>query len=344
MPPKMHSIFYLGPGRIEMREVPIPQPARGELVVRVRTALTCGTDVKTYLHGHPKFPPPTPFGHEFAGEVTAIGEGVDAFAEGQRVTANVFAPCGSCFYCRIGQANLCEAMVYNLGAFAEYLLIPAPIVRHNTFVLSDSISDERAAILEPLVSVVHGQRRIEIKPGETVLILGAGGPIGLMHLQLARLAGAAQVLAVDLSDTRLALTARLGAHAALNPSRDDVRAAVMDATSGRGADAVIECAGTAETWQGAVDFVRKGGRVLWFGGLPGETTLSLVANRMIERELTLLGIHGGTPEDALHAFQLLRSGVLRLEELISDHMPLCETELALQRMQRGEVVKIALLP
>jgi len=340
----MRSVYYLGPGRIELRQVPVPVPQAGELVVRVRTALTCGTDVKTYLRGHPKFPPPTPFGHEFAGEVAACGAGVTAFRPGQRVTANVFAPCGECFFCRVGQANLCEAMVYNLGAFAEYLRIPAAIVRYNTFALPDSLSDRHAALLEPLVSVVHGQRRVVIQPGEHVLILGAGGPIGLMHLQLARRAGAASVLAVDLSPTRLALAAALGADACLNPQHDDLPAFVARWTGGRGADVVIECAGQAQTWHQAVELVRRGGRVLWFGGLPGGTPFALDGGDIQARELSLLGIHGGTPADALHAFSMLADRVLQVDELISDSMPLDETERALQRMQRGEVVKIALLP
>ncbi len=208
---QMNTVQYLAPGELGMRRVAIPRAGEGELVVQVRAATTCGTDVKTYLRGHPKFQPPSPFGHEFAGDVVQVGAGVTRFSEGMRVTANVFAPCGTCFFCKMGQGNLCESMVYNLGAYAEYLLIPAPIVRLNTFELPADIPvrtgrrPRTAGIGRPRA------RAAAIQPGESVLILGAGGPIGLMHLQMALLSGAAEVIAVDRSATRLKIASLIGA-------------------------------------------------------------------------------------------------------------------------------------
>lgn len=340
----MRAIFYEAPQQVGLHTVEIPQPGPGELVVRVRRALTCGTDLKTYLRGHPKFKPPTPFGHEFAGDIVAIGDGVDRYKPGQRITANVFAPCGECYFCKHEQGNLCASMVYNLGAFAQYFCIPASIVKHNTFVLPDGFDYAHAAVLEPLVSVVHGQRRAAIQPGEHVAIFGAGGAIGLMHLQMAIAAGAAQVIAVDRNENRLAIAAELGATHTINPDTSQVIEFIRSKTGGRGADVTIECAGALSAWENAVEAVRKGGRVLWFGGLPAGTQIAVDAARIHYDELTLLGTHGGTPMDAHRAFELLTHGVVRVDRLISDVMPLEQTAQALDRMARGEVIKVALVP
>ena len=200
---EMRAAVYLGPEKIELRTVPIPEPVEGEILVKVRAATTCGTDVKTYRRGHPKFPPPFIFGHEFGGDVVKVGDGVQNFREGMRVTANVFAECGECFYCKRGQGNICSNLVYNFGAFAEYMIIPASIVRRATFEIPAHIPYAHAALLEPLVTVVHGWHKVAIRPGETVAIIGAGGPISLMFIQLLLRSGAGRVIAVGHSSARL---------------------------------------------------------------------------------------------------------------------------------------------
>lgn len=162
MEEKMRAAVYLGPEKIEMRTVSIPKPAAGEILVKVRAATTCGTDVKTYRRGHPKFPPPFIFGHEFGGDIVKVGEGVKQLRVGMRVTANVFAECGECFYCKHGQGNICTNLVYNFGAFAEYMIIPEPIVRRTTFEIPIDIPYAHAALLEPLVTVVHGWHKVGI--------------------------------------------------------------------------------------------------------------------------------------------------------------------------------------
>lgn len=341
----MRAVQYLGPGKLELKtDIPLPEAGEGELVVKVLQAVTCGTDVKTYKRGHPKFKPPSPFGHEFTGEVVEVGRNVKQFKVGMRVTSNVFAPCGACYLCKMGQGNLCENMIYNLGAYAEYFRIPAPIVRYNTFEVPDDFPAAQAAVLEPLVSVVHAQARLAIQPGESVVILGAGGPIGLMHLQMALRSGASIVIAVDLSSTRLEIAAHLGASSCIKAPDASLKEKVDELTAGRGADTVIECAGTAETWIQAVELVRKGGRVLWFGGLPGETKVELHAHKIHYGELTMLGTHGGTPLDALHAFELITAGVINTAILISAEVGLDQVEPALERMAAGEVIKVAINP
>lgn len=341
---EMRSMLYLGPERIELRRVPVPRPGAGELLVRVRAALTCGTDLKTYRRGHPKFPPPFAFGHEFGGDVVAVGDGVDNFRPGMRVTANVFAECGHCFYCQRGQGNLCENLVYNFGAFSEYMLIPASITRLTAFEIPDGVSYEAAAIVEPLTTVVHGQARLAIQPGEQVAILGAGGPIGLLHQQLALRAGAGQVIAIGHSDRRLDTARQLGAGTVVNGRDRDPVEAVRDLTGGRGADVVIECAGTQAAWETAVEAVRKGGRVLWFGGLPAGTMIGLDAARLHYGEITLLNVHGGTAQDSRAAFDLIVNGSVRTEALVSERLPLEGLEAALHHMLAGETIKAAILP
>ncbi|MFZ1043055.1 MAG: zinc-binding dehydrogenase [Anaerolineales bacterium] len=340
----MRSVVYVGPEHLELRQVPIPVPQAGELLVKVRAALTCGTDVKTYRRGHPKFPPPFAFGHEFGGDVVGVGKEVQEFRPGDPVTANVFAECGECFYCRKGQGNLCENLVYNFGAFSEFMIIPKSIVRLNTFKIPSSISYAQAAVLEPLVTVVHGQARIAIQPGESVALIGAGGPISLLHLQLARRAGASQLIAIGHSPTRLEIASSLGATDTINANEQDTVQAVRDLTGGYGADVVIECAGTKLAWETAFDSARKGGRVLWFGGLSGGARIELDAARVHYGEICMFGIHGGTHADARRAFDLIVSGAINVQALLSGVMPLEDIETALQKTIRGEVIKLIIDP
>jgi L-iditol 2-dehydrogenase len=344
MTQEMRAAVYLGPERIELRTVPIPEPTDGELLVKICAATTCGTDVKTYRRGHPKFPPPFIFGHEFGGDVVKVGKGVDKFREGMRVTANVFAECGKCFYCKRGQGNLCVNLIYNFGAFAEYMIIPASIVRETTFEIPAHVPYAHAAFLEPLVTVVHGWHKVAVQPGETVAILGVGGPISLMFMQLLLRSRAGQVIAVGHSAARLDVARRLGASQTINSHETNEILAVRDLTQGYGADLVIECAGTRLTWESSMEAVRRGGRVLWFGGLPGGTKVEVDAARVHYGEIDLLNMHGGTTQHAREAFDLLTSGVVNVAPLLNGELPLEQVELALKRMIAGEVVKIAIVP
>jgi L-iditol 2-dehydrogenase len=343
-PDLMRAVVYLGSEQIELRRVSIPQPKAGEILVQVRAATTCGTDVKTYRRGHPKFPPPFIFGHEFGGDIVKLGETVSGFRPGMRVTANVFAECGQCFYCQHGQGNLCENLVYNFGAFAEYMIIPISIVKRTTFEIPEHVSYAQAAVVEPLATVVGSQRLIAIRPGETVAILGAGGPVGLMHQQMALLAGARRVIAVGHSPARLQVAADLGAEVVINARQIDAVEAIRDLTEGRGADVVIECAGSLSAWEDAVRMVRRGGRVLWFGGLPGGTRVTLDAAQLHYGAITLVNSHGGTAEDAREAFRLITSGEVNVQALLSGELPLEGVETALKKMISGEVIKMVINP
>jgi L-iditol 2-dehydrogenase len=288
--------------------------------------------------------PPTTFGHEFSGEIVEVGSEVQKFKPGMRVVPHNSAPCQTCYYCKHGQENLCGSILWNFGAYAEYAIIPGPILRLNTYEIPEGMNYAQASILEPLVSVTHGQRIIDIQPGEHVAIIGAGGPIGLMHVQMAVYAGAAQVIAVDLSDTRLEVAKRLGATATMNPNSIDPLDAIKSLTDGRGVDVSIESAGAKEAWLTAINSVRKGGRVLWFGGLKGGTSIELDTHWIHYGELSLHGTFHGTPLDVHRSFELIRSGVIDTQSLISEERPLEEVEESLQRMIQGEVVKVAIKP
>jgi L-iditol 2-dehydrogenase len=340
----MRAVVYLGPGVLELRAVPVPEVGPDDILVRVRVALTCGTDVKTYRRGHPKIPPPTLFGHEFAGDVVAVGAEVQGFEPGIRVVAGNSAPCNTCFYCKHGQHNLCDNLVINLGAFAEYIQVPGPIVRQNTYRIPDALPYRHAALMEPLACVLHGQDLVQIQPGEAVIIVGAGGPIGLMHLQLALRQGAAQMIAVDIKDERLAVAERLGATRVVNSEREDPVAVARELTDGRGADVAIESAGAKAAWLTAVAAVRKGGRVLWFGGLPSGTHVEIDTVRVHYDELTLIGPYHLTPRDCFRALQLIEAGVIDADALITHECPLERLEDALRMMMAGQCVKTAILP
>jgi L-iditol 2-dehydrogenase len=340
----MRAIAYIQPDVLELQQIPVPQPKAGEVLVKVKAALTCGTDVKTYKRGHPKFPPPFIFGHEFGGDIVEVGEGVTRFKPGMRVTSTVNAECGECFYCQKGHGNLCENLEYNFGAFAEYVIVPASIVRKNLFEIPEHISYAEAAVVEPFVTVVHGQGLIKIQPGEVVAIIGAGGPIGIMHAQMALLAGASKVIAIDRSSTRLQVLQQFGSIIPVIPEKDDIAAIIASHTNGYGVDVVIECAGTKTTWEQSVDLVRKGGRVLWFGGLPGGAKVELDAARLHYGEITLFNIHGGNADDAQKAFELITSGKINTRCLLSGEVPLEDVENALQKMITGEVIKMVINP
>jgi L-iditol 2-dehydrogenase len=340
----MKAVVYLGPGELSYEEVEVPQVGPGELLVRTRAALTCGTDVKTYRRGHHLMEPPMLFGHEFAGDVALIGEGVTDFAEGMRVVAANSAPCRSCFFCQRGRHNLCEDILFNWGAFAEYVRVPARIVQTNTYEIPPELEYEEAALLEPLACVALGNEAAGISPGDTVVIAGGGGPIGLMHLQLAKHAGAEQAVVIDLKDSRLQLAQQLGATHVINPEREDPVAAVKDLTRGRGADVTIETAGLPDVWKMSLELVRKGGTVVLFGGCPTGSQISVDTDRVHYHELTIRGVFHHTPKTVARALQLLSSGVVAASRLISGRVPLRDTQIALEKVMAGEAVKMAIIP
>ncbi len=333
--------YLIKPGHIELREVKTPVPSSGEVLVRIKSALTCGTDLKAFLRGHPMIPMPGVFGHEFSGIVSETGRGVKGFKEGDEIMAVHTAPCLKCRYCKKRLYNLCENIMNTkvMGAFAEYILLPSHIVKQNLFHKPANLPFQEAALLEPLACVVHGISRLNIKQRDNVLIIGAG-PIGLLHVQLLKLKGA-KVIVTGLEDERLNIASKLGADMVIKP--DNLTEAVQHLTDGLGCEYVFECTGNLDVWEDSINYVRRGGTVVLFGGVKKGTKVSYDTYRLHYDEITLKGVFHFTPDDVRIAYNLLKEK-LNLSIMISEMYPLKDLNIALQRLSNGDGIKYAIIP
>lgn len=340
----MKSAILVKPAHVELRDVPMPEPSRGSMIVRVRVALTDGTDLKAWRRGHPQMAMPTPFGHEFSGDVAAIGEGVTKFSVGDAVMSVHSAPDGICFWCKHGQEELCESVMSTkiLGAYAEYIEIPPHIVERNCYRKPDDLPYASAAFLEPLSCVVHSLDFLNAEPGSTVAVMGDGG-FGLLHAALLVKRGARAIL-VGRHDDRLALARSFGVQHVVNAHVADVPEAIYDLTERRGADALIESTGQQIVWESAPDLVRRGGTVSFFGGLPGDARVSFSAARMHYDEVRLISPFHFTPRAVRRAYELLANGDVDLRPLITASVPLAEITGVFERLNRGEGIKYAVEP
>jgi L-iditol 2-dehydrogenase len=336
-------------GREDLRieQVPMPKAGRGEIVVRVHAALTCGTDLKVYRRGYHArmLKPPIPFGHELAGTVHQIGKGVTAFQPGDRVVALNSAPCGECYYCRHGQENLCDNLLFNNGAYAEFLLIPARIVAKNTLRIPTGVPFEHAALTEALACVVRGLDECQPQSGDTIAVIGAG-PIGLMFMHVAQLAGL-RVIAVVKRDEQIAAARTFGASEVvqITAAADPIAAVRALTPQRRGVDIAVEAVATPLAWQWAVDMVRKGGTVNFFGGCAAGTKVELDTNRLHYNNITLRASFHHTPEAARKAFDLIVSGKFRCSDTITSRAPLSELNRVFrQLMNRAGDIKTAIIP
>lgn len=341
----MRAAVLLRPGELELRETPVPQPGPGELVVRVEAALTCGTDVKTFQRGHPKFPLPSPLGHEFSGVVAAAGACVRAWREGDAVALVPTAPCGACRLCRRGRESLCPDAVGRmlLGAFAEYVRVPAHIAAANVFARPAGMGPEIAAALEPLACVVHGADRVALERAESVVLVGDGA-IALLMLQLAKLRGAGRVLVAGKHTGRLEVARALGADAVVDVSSAPLADAVRDWTGGAGADVVIECVGRPETWEAAAALAGTGGEVLLYGGCAAETRASFDTYTVHYREVDLKGAFHYGRADVRRALDLLERGDVRVAPLITHRRALAALYDAFGLALSREAIKVAVQP
>ena len=322
----MTAAVLYGKEDLRLERVAVPQAEAGELVVRVGAALTCGTDLKVYRRGYHAMmlKPPIPFGHELAGVVEEVGVGVTGFKVGDRVVALNSAPCDACFFCTHGQQNLCEDLLFNNGAYAEFIRIPARIVEKNTLLVPDGVPLEYAALTEPLACVVRGLEESEARAGDTMVVIGAG-PIGLMFMHAAEIAGL-DVIAVVKRENQVGAAKLFGAsEVVLVDGVKDVVAATRALTNeGRGADVVIEAVATPTTWEWAVDMVRKGGLVNFFGGPPSGTKVKLDTNRLHYGDITLKASFHHTPATCRTAFELVTSGRFKCAEYITGRAGLDE--------------------
>jgi L-iditol 2-dehydrogenase len=343
----MKAAVLYGKEDVRLEQRPVPEPGPGEVLIRVQAALTCGTDLKVFRNGgHAKMlKVPALFGHEFAGIIEKVGAGVTGWKVGQRVVAANSAPCRDCFYCKKEQLNLCQDLLFVNGAYAEYLLLPARIVKENLLEIPQKLSFQAAALTEPLACVLRGVQAITPERGETVAILGAG-PVGLLFVQLAAKAGT-RVTVLGKGAKRLEAALRCGAEMILDlATLEDPVSTVKKATpEGKGPDVVIEAVGRPEAWSQAISMARPGGRVLLFGGCPAGTEVSLDTRRVHYDELSLLSVFHHTPEAIRQSLNLLVNGIVKPDLLITRQAPLDELPAILRKMLTDQdAVKTAILP
>lgn len=344
----MRAAVLYGKEDVRLETVPVPDVGTGELLVRVRAALTCGTDVKVFRRGyHAKMlVPPALFGHEFSGDVAAVGEGVERFRVGERIVAANSAPCDECFFCRHRQPNLCEDLIFNNGAYSEYIRIPQRIVEKNTYRIPADLSYTDAALAEPLACALRGLDETHIQPGDTVAIMGLG-PIGLMLVRLAKSAYGARVLAMARRLEQVDRAMMLGADEGIMMGEPDaVIAELKSATDGRGADIVIEAIGQPHAWQLATKLVRKGGVINFFGGCPSGTKVELDTTLLHYSEITCKASFHHTPGHIRRSLDLLAEGKVKGSQLVTHEEPLSALPVVLDELanHKSPHVKTAIIP
>jgi L-iditol 2-dehydrogenase len=336
-------------GREDMRieSVPVPKAAPGELIVQVGAALTCGTDLKVFRRGYHArmIVPPALFGHELAGTVVQTGMGVIDFAPGDRVVALNSAPCGTCYFCERGQENLCDDLLFNNGAYAEFIRIPSRIVAKNTLHVPDHVPLEHAALTEPLACAVHGFEDSNPRPGDLVAIIG-GGPLGLMMLHVAALAGC-ETIAVVKHHGQVEAAKQLGAAHVVQASsiRKAIRETRAFTPKDRGVDIAIEAVGVPDAWEEAVEMVRKGGTVNFFGGCAVGTRVNLDTNRIHYSDITLRATFHHTPAICRKALDLIAGGRFEASAFITGRAHLYELNRVFEKlMKRSSEIKTAIVP
>jgi L-iditol 2-dehydrogenase len=344
----MQAAVLYGKEDVRLESVPVPPIGPGELLVRVRTALTCGTDVKVFRRGyHAKMiQPPALFGHEMGGDIVAVGSGLTNFRVGQRVVAANSAPCDECYFCLRGQQNLCEDLLFNNGAYAEFMRLPERIVRKNTYVIPDDLDYKDAALIEPLACVLRGLDESRVEPGDNVAIMGLG-PIGLMFVRLAKCAYSARVIVLGRRLEQVERALMLGAdEGILMDSPDAVISKLKSQTGGRGADVVIEATGNPEAWELATYLVRKGGLINFFGGCATGTKVGLDTGLLHYSEITCRASFHHTPAHIQRSLEFVADGKVNASHLVNHQEPLSQLPQVLYEMayRRNGQIKTAIIP
>jgi L-iditol 2-dehydrogenase len=341
----MAAVLY-GKEHLQVEPVAVPSIGSGDILVKVKVALTCGTDVKVFRRGYHArmIVPPAVFGHELAGDVVAVGADVRKFKIGQRVVAANSAPCDECYFCKRGLENLCEDLLFNNGAYAEYIRIPARIVEKNTYPIPEDVGYQDAALIEPLACVVRGFEESAPRKGDTVSIIGLG-PIGLMFVKLAKLYGC-RVVAVGRRKTQLDRAAALGADDLIvGDDNADPVGQIRKMTQGRGVDVAIEAVGKPQTWHWAVNMVRRGGTVNFFGGCPNDSKVNLDTALLHYSEITCKASFHHTPSFIQKALDLVCAGHITASFFVNKEEPLTNLlEVMRHLMSHNGHLKTAIVP
>ncbi|MGH2789210.1 MAG: zinc-dependent dehydrogenase [Actinomycetota bacterium] len=341
--------FY-APGDLRLEEASRPEAGPGELLMRVRACGTCGTDAKILNFGHHHLVPPRVLGHEVTGDVEELGPGTEGFSPDDRVQLIAAIPCGECFECTYRSMSICanqESIGYHYdGGFAEWLVVPAKVLKVKGLnVIPGATTFEEAAVTEPLACVLNGQQLAGVTPGDVVVVIGAG-PIGCLHVRLARARGASQVVLVERSTSRLDMSAdRVLPDAAIDTTKDDAVDAILKLTQGRGADVVITAAASGAAQEEALQMAARGGRISFFGGLPKDDPyIKLDSNLVHYRELKIVGANGSTPAQNAEALGLIANGSVPVADLITDRLPLDRVHNAIEAVRSGHSIKVVITP
>jgi threonine dehydrogenase-like Zn-dependent dehydrogenase len=341
----MRAAVFAGPGRIEVTDIPVPDVGPGDVLIRVRAASICGTDLRIMKHGHFRIPEGTQrvLGHELTGRIVETGGEVAGFAVGDRVSVAPNVGCGECSMCRRGLNQLCptyDAFGITVdGGFEEYMLVPAVAIRRgNLFHVPDSVSDEVAAIMEPMSCCLHGQRKVDVSAGDSVLIIGAG-PIGCFHTVLAKRAGARQVIVANTRQPRLDIAGRMGADHLINVSEHDLHDEVMALTGGEGVDVVITCVSKPDVIASATSLAGRLGRINVFSGLGDQARPAIDVNSLHYREQTLTGTTGSSVVDYGDVIDIVAEGGIDLSPIITARFALDDIEAAMEHSRSGAGMK-----
>jgi L-iditol 2-dehydrogenase len=343
-------VRFHAPGDVRIEDVPEPVPGPGEVKIRVRNCSTCGTDVKIFKFGHHHIVPPRVMGHEIAGEVVAVGEGLARWAVGDRVQVIAAIPCGRCVECARGRMTVCpnqESMGYHYdGGFAEYTVVPAKVLAvAGLNRIPEGVSYAEASVAEPLACVLNGQELARVGVGDDVVVVGAG-PIGCLHVRLARARGAARIFLADVNADRLAMAAAIVAPDATVCSSDvDPVDEILKLTDGRGADVVIIAAAAGKAQEQGLQIAARQGRVSFFGGLPKDNPVIACDSNLVHyRELTIVGANGSSPAHNAQALRLIASGAVPVADLVTHRLPLDRALEAFDIVATGAAIKVTIEP
>jgi L-iditol 2-dehydrogenase len=344
----MRVVRFHAPQDVRVEDAPAPTAAPGGLLVRVRNCSVCGTDAKIWRSGHPDLSPPRVLGHEVAGEVVEVADGAGGWSVGDRVQVIAAIPDGTCHECRHGWQTVCpnqERIGYQHdGGFAELMRVPAKVLAvAGVNRIPEGMSFAEASVAEPLSCVINGQELAGVGDGQTVVVVGAG-PIGCLHVRLARVRGAARVLLIELNPWRLELAAGLVApDEAIGAGATDTVEAVRALTEGRGADVVIVAAGSGKAQEDALRMAARRGTVSFFGGLPKDRpTIACDANIVHYREVGIVGANGSSPDHNRQALKLIASGAVPVADLITHRLPLERTVEGIHTVAAGEAIKVTI--
>jgi L-iditol 2-dehydrogenase len=346
----MKAALFSGPGDLRVIEVDSPEPGAQEIKIRVESCATCGTDAKIFHHGHPRLDPPQIIGHEIAGEIIALGDNVTGWSIGDRVQIIAAVPCEECWACKAGKQGICinqTSMGYQYaGGFAEEMIVPASVLKANGVNrIPDGVSFDEASVAEPLACALNAQRLINVGPGDTVVVMGAG-PIGCLHVRLARALGATTVMLADINGGRLALSANaVTPDRAIDMSVEDLAQVVLEETGGIGPSVIITAAPSGQAQEQAIAMAAPGGRISFFGGLPKDKPMIAVDSNVVHyKELILAGANGSSPRQNAEALELIASGKVPVADLITHRLPLSEVEDAIHAVTSGEAIKVVIKP